>query len=144
MKKVLALLLMMSIAQGLLAERQPTQYKYLNRLHTDSQIRKQCEQVDRESVKGRLQSACDLIDYSFIKTASDLSFFAKNGEKISQDELLNWPHQVGRIRMAFAALNVLDSDRQLKDDEGSYIDSLVFDIANEEYKDLIQDLTRKC
>lgn len=141
MKKVLVLLLTVSVGQSLLAERQPTQYKYLNRLHPDSQIRKQCEQVNRESVKGRLQSACDLIDYSFITTASNLRFFAKKGEKISQDEFLHWPHRVGRIVMAFTALNVLDSDYQLKDNEGLYIDSLVLDIANEEYKDLMQDLT---
>jgi len=71
MKKVLVLLSMISMAQGLNSEQQPaslqpTQYKYLNRLHEDSQIRKQCELVDRAwFVKGEAENACDALDDLF-------------------------------------------------------------------------------
>ena len=66
MKKVLVLILMASVSQGLNSEQQPTQYKYLNRLPESSQIKKECEQINRAwFVKGKVERACDNFDNAY-------------------------------------------------------------------------------
>jgi hypothetical protein len=67
MKKILALLVITGVVQGLYSSQQPIQYKYLNRLNSNSELRKKCEEVDRAwFVKGKTEKACDNLDNAYL------------------------------------------------------------------------------
>jgi hypothetical protein len=64
MKKLLALLSIVGVAQGLFSE--PTRYKHLNELNEKSEIRRKCEEVKlAKFVKGKTEKACDTLDKFF-------------------------------------------------------------------------------
>jgi hypothetical protein len=72
MKKVLVLLSMASVAQGLSAER--TQYKHLNQLNGHSEIRKKCEEVKpARFIRGSTERACDTLNNRFDLIAQDIA-----------------------------------------------------------------------
>jgi hypothetical protein len=148
MKKFLALLSIAFVAQGLLAE--STQYKYLNRLHEDSQIRKQCEQKKRAwFVKGETEKACDLLDnmftttiqfhrnnyrdYKKIEDFAPYIFVSKECEKRYEEALssymLKLGEQVPSQEEQNKALSVLGVD--LNDNGGKYLGFLHYDILEE-------------
>lgn len=85
MKKVLASLLIVGIAQGLSAE--PTQYKHLHRLRNDSKFRIGCEQVNRALFfKGKIEKTCDSVDNDFdIYVQEFHKYTERNKEKIEKD-----------------------------------------------------------
>lgn len=64
MKKILSLLLIVSVFQGsLLLDAQPTQYKYLNRLSEDSELKRICESLEGD--RGEFGKICDEWDASY-------------------------------------------------------------------------------
>jgi hypothetical protein len=124
MKKVLVLLSIAGVAQGLLAER--TQYKYLHKLDGNSEIRRKCESA-KPALFGRsaTEKACDSLDNQFetlqkqfrlaLWTGRDMNGYIQQAKKENADTL--------------KTLGVINNN-----DEQGYMAVLVGQIINEEIK----------
>jgi hypothetical protein len=121
---MLVVLLMAGVAQGLSA--QFTQYKYLNRLHEDSQLRRKCESVKSSWFgKRATEKACDNLDNHFEtlrqQFKSALWFGTDINDCLAQIKKENTD-----------ALKILDVDN---DDERSHMGVLMGQIINKEIMD---------